>query len=366
MAAVEAKPAVSGGVAVRGRSVRDATFDLLRAHGMTTVFGNPGSTEMGFLRDFPADFRYVLALHEGVAVGMADGYAQASRRPAFVNLHSACGVGNAMGAVVNAFHDRAPLVITAGNQDRRHLASEPYLFARGRELMAPYVKRSEETARAADVPAAIERAWQLARTPPCGPVFVSIPVDDWEAEAAPVRSHEVLPARRPDPAALDALAARVLNSERPVLIAGAGIDRDGAWPAVVALAEKLGTPVWAAPQAPRAGFPEDHALFRGHLAAGHASAAAQLARADLALVLGAPAFAFLPYEPGGALPPLVQVTDDPDEAARGPPSSSRSWPTSARSPRACTSGSSRAPRRGLSRDRRRSRPLRPPRSPPPT
>jgi benzoylformate decarboxylase len=296
-------------------SVRDATFALLRERGMTTVFGNPGSTELGFLRDFPADFRYVLALHEGVAVGMADGFAQARGRPAFVNLHSACGVGNAMGAVVNAFHNRAPLVITAGNQDRRHLASEPYLFARSRELMAPYVKRSEEPARAADVPAAIDRAWQLAQAPPAGPVFISVPVDDWDADAAPVTAGAVRIAGRP---ALDELAALVERSRAPVIVAGGGIDRAGAWDAVVALAEHLGAPVWAAPQAPRAGFPEDHALFRGHLAAGHATAAGQLAGADLALVLGAPVFSFLPYEPGGTLPPLAHVTDDPDEAARAP------------------------------------------------
>jgi benzoylformate decarboxylase len=299
-------------------TVRDATYELLRSHGLTTVFGNPGSTELGFLRDFPADFRYVLALHEGVAVGMADGFAQASGRPTFVNLHSACGVGNAMGAVVNAFHNRAPLVITAGNQDRRHLASEPYLFARSKELMAPYVKRSDEPARAADVPGAIERAWHLALTPPAGPVFVSVPVDDWDAEAPQPRSHAVRAGGRADGAALDALTALVERSERPALVAGAGIDRDGAWAAAVRLAERLCAPVWAAPQAPRAGFPEDHALFQGHLAAGHASATRQLAGADLALVLGAPAFAFLPYEPGGALPPLAHVTDDPDEAARAP------------------------------------------------
>ena len=122
-----------------------------------------------------------MALHESVAVAMADGYAQAAGRPAFVNLHSACGVGNAMGAVVNAWHNRAPLVITGGNQDRRHLALEPYLFARGVELMAPYVKHAEQPARAEDVPAALDRAWVLAQTRPYGPVFVSVPADDWDA-----------------------------------------------------------------------------------------------------------------------------------------------------------------------------------------
>ena len=100
-------------------SVRAATFELLRHRGMTTIFGNPGSTELGLLCDLLPDLRYVMALHESVAVAMADGYAQATGEPAFVNLHSACGVGNAMGAVVNAWHNRAPLVITGGNQDRR-------------------------------------------------------------------------------------------------------------------------------------------------------------------------------------------------------------------------------------------------------
>lgn len=301
-------------------TVRDATFDLLRARGMTTVFGNPGSTELSFLRDFPGDFRYVLALHEGVVVGMADGFAQATGCPAFVNLHSACGVGNAMGAVVNAFHNRAPLVITGGQQDRRHLESEPYLFARSVELMRPYAKRSHEPARAQDVPFALDRAWHLARTPPMGPVFVSVPTDDWDAPAAPLpAAHRVRPGVRPDARALHEMAELMRAAERPALVTGAGVDRDGAWAATVRLAEHLDAPVWAAPQAPRAGFPEDHPLFAGHLAAGRASAVRQLAGADVVLVLGAPVFAFLAYDPGTEpMPRLVQVTDDPDEAARAP------------------------------------------------
>jgi len=307
--------------AVAADSVRSATVDLLRRREMTTIFGNPGSTELGLLRDFPPDFRYVLGLHEGVAVGIADGYAQASARPAFVNLHSATGVGNAMGAVVNAFHNRAPLVITAGNQDRRHLELEPYLFARSTALMAPYVKHSHQPARAQDVPAAIDRAWALARTPPCGPTFVSVPSDDWDAPlaASPPAAGEILTAASPDAAVLDELAERIEASASPGLIVGDGVDRDAAWEAVITLAERLNAPVWTAPQSPRLGFPEDHRHYQGHLAPGRASAAAQLAGLDLALVLGAPVFAFLPYQPGGPrLPPLIHVTDDAEEAARAP------------------------------------------------
>jgi benzoylformate decarboxylase len=294
---------------------------LLRERGLTTIFGNPGSTELGLLRDFPADFRYALALHEGVAVAMADGYAQATGEPALVNLHSACGVGNAMGAVVNAFHNRAPLVITAGNQDRRHLESEPYLFARSTALMEPYVKFSHEPPRPEDVPAAIDRAWALARTPPRGPTFVSIPSGDWDEPAA---ADGDAPAQRDvrfgvgaDEVLLDALAERIEAAAAPALIVGGGVDQARAWDPVRRLAERLGAPVWTAPQAPRLGFPEDHPLYQGHLAPGRVTAAAQLAGRDLAVVLGAPVFAFLPYEPGEApFPQIVHVTDDPDEAAR--------------------------------------------------
>jgi benzoylformate decarboxylase len=307
---------------VAADSVRTATIELLRRRGMTMIFGNPGSTELGLLRAFPPDFRYILGLHEGVAVAMADGYAQATGRPAFVNLHSATGVGNAMGAVVNAFHNRAPLVITAGNQDRRQLELEPYLFARSTSLMAPYVKHSHQPARAQDVPAAIDRAWALAQSPPRGPAFVSVPSDDWDAALAPASrpgGGELLDSGGIDAAALDELARRIQGATSPGLIVGAGVDAGGAWADVIALADRLGAPVWAAPQSPRLGFPEDHPLYQGHLAPGHASAAAQLAGLDLALVLGAPVFAFLPYEPGGPpLPPLIHITDDPNEAARAP------------------------------------------------
>ncbi|MGH2980224.1 MAG: thiamine pyrophosphate-binding protein, partial [Solirubrobacterales bacterium] len=152
-------------------TVREASYDLLRAHGLTTVFGNPGSTELPFLTGIPDDFRYVLGLQEAVVVGMADGYAQASGRPALVNLHTAPGVGNAMGAIFNAYENKAPLVITAGQQVRPMMAMEalltnpdPFVLPR------PFVKWSYEPPRAQDVPAALARAFHLAHLPPHGPV----------------------------------------------------------------------------------------------------------------------------------------------------------------------------------------------------
>jgi benzoylformate decarboxylase len=300
-------------------SVRAVVLDLLRELGCSTVFGNPGSTELPFLRDFPPDFRYILGLSEAAVVGMADGYAQASGQAAFVSLHSASGPGHAMGAVVNAFHNRAPMVIMSGQQDRRHLATEPYLFARSVELMRPYVKWAQEPASPGDVPAAIRRAWDLAMHQPAGPTFVSVPMDDWDQRAEPVRSREVTRRQGADPAGIRRLADVLAASRRPVIIAGEGIDRSAAWPQIVAVAERLGAPVWAAPQSPRAGFPEDHYLFAGHLAAGAARLASQLAGHDLALVAGAPVFAVLAYEPErDRLPQLALLTDDIAEAARGP------------------------------------------------
>ena len=164
-------------------TVREATFEMLRARGMTTVFGNPGSTELPFLADFPEDFRYVLGLHEGVAVGIADGYAQASGRPALVNLHTAPGVGNAMGAMFTAQSNKSPLVITAGQQTRSLMTLQALLTNRDAARMPhPLVKWSYEPPRAEDVPHALARATHLADLPPKGPVFVSIPMDDWRAE----------------------------------------------------------------------------------------------------------------------------------------------------------------------------------------
>src|SRR5215210_7916212 len=164
-------------------TVRDATFTMLREQGLTTMFGNPGSTELPMLAGFPDDFRYVLGLQEIVAVGMADGYAQASGRPAWVNLHTAPGVGNGMGAIFNAQANKAPVVVTAGQQSRSLMTLQANLTNRDAARMPhPLVKWSYEPPRAEEVPHALARAAYLANLPPKGPVFVSIPMDDWEHE----------------------------------------------------------------------------------------------------------------------------------------------------------------------------------------
>ena len=147
-------------------TVRDATIRLLRALGMTTVFGNPGSTELPFFKGWPGDFRYIMGLQEASVVGMADGYAQATRRAALVSLHSATGVGHGLGNLFTASANGTPLVVIAGQQSRAMLPTEPYLYARSAaEFPRPYVKWSCEPARAGDVPAAIARACYTAIQP---------------------------------------------------------------------------------------------------------------------------------------------------------------------------------------------------------
>lgn len=303
-------------------TVRDAVYDLMRRFGMTSVFANPGSTELPMFRDFPADFHYVLGLQEASVVGMADGYAQATRNAALVNLHSAAGVGNAMGNLFTAFQNRTPMVIVAGQQARAILPFDPFLSSsHATELPKPYVKWSVEPARGADVPQAIARAYYLAMMPPRGPVLVSVPVDDWDQPAELLESRDVSHALRPDPDAIRRIGAWLDASARPALVVGAAVDRDGAWNEIVALADMHNARVWGAPMSGRCSFPEDHPLFAGFLPAARERIVERLAGHDLILVVGAPAFTYHvegagPHVPAGAR--LCLLTDHPDTAAWAP------------------------------------------------
>ncbi|HWH44184.1 MAG TPA: benzoylformate decarboxylase [Thermoleophilaceae bacterium] len=310
-------------------TVRSASFDLFREHGLTTVFGNPGSTELPMLKEFPSDFRYVLGLQEAVAVGMADGYAQASGRPALVNLHTAPGVGNAMGAIFNAQANKTPLVVTAGQQVRAVMTMQANLTNRDATRMPhPLVKWSYEPPRAEDVPAALARALHTAALPPRGPVFLSLPMDDWDTEIDGADAGHAIVRRVggravADPDAVAALAERINAASRPVLVAGPDLDNPRAWDAAVRLAERQRLPVWAtpAPGGGRIGFPEGHALFQGILPPAIGPLSETLAGHDLIVVAGSSVFPYYPYIPGPLLPEgaaLVAITSDPDEAARAP------------------------------------------------
>jgi benzoylformate decarboxylase len=313
------KPTKTAGASL---SVKHATLDLLRAFGIRKVFGNPGSTELPFLSDWPDDIDYVLGLQEASVIGMADGYAQATRNAAFVNLHSAAGVGNALGNIYTAHRNQTPLVITAGQQARSILPLQAFLYAeRASEFPRPYVKFSVEPARAEDVPAAIARAYYVAMQPPCGPTFVSVPIDDWTHQTQAVEARAVSREFGPDPDAMKALLAALSASRCPALVVGPGVDRAQAVDLMVRLAEKARAAVWVSPFSARCSFPERHPLFAGFLHASPAQLSDALRGHDLVVVVGAPMFTF--HVEGHAsifdgATTIFQITDDPTAAAVSP------------------------------------------------
>ncbi|KAI5242589.1 hypothetical protein E4T42_07630 [Aureobasidium subglaciale] len=286
---------------------------------MTTVFGNPGSTEQPMLKNFPSDFRYVLGLQEASVVGMADGFAQATRKPALAVLHTAAGTGNGMGNIMTAFLNKTPLIIIAGQQTRQMLIGDPYLTDRDATMLPqPWVKWAYQPARAEDVPAALVRAIAIASMPPAGPVFLSIPLDDWVAEIdfAPV-IRTVGQTTAPDPKRLSEFATRISKARRFALVLGQEVDKSLGWASAVALAELLGAPVYQAPLAERAVFPETHPLFRGSLPLAKGPLSTALTGYDLVLVVGAEVWRYYPYAAGPVSPPgleLLQITNDPHDA----------------------------------------------------
>jgi len=313
------KPAVAKS---KSTTVKQATFDLLRAFGIRKVFGNPGSTELPFLSDWPDDIDYVLGLQEASVVGMADGYAQATRNAGFVNLHSAAGVGNALGNIYTAHRNQTPLVITAGQQARSILPLQAFLYAeRASEFPRPYVKYSVEPARAEDVPAAIARAYYTAMQPPCGPTFVSVPINDWAHPTQAIEARKVSREIGPDPEAMKALAEALSASKHPALVVGPGVDRAAAVDLMVKVAEKTKAAVWVSPFSARCSFPERHPQFAGFLHASPGQLSEALRAYDLVVVIGAPVFTF--HVEGHAsifdgATTIFQITDDPTAAAVSP------------------------------------------------
>lgn len=266
------------------------------------------------LKNFPSDFQYILGLQEASCVAMADGFAQATRQPAVAVLHTAAGTGNGMGNIMGAFLNKSPLIIIAGQQARPYIIGDPYLTDRDpTTLPQPWVKWSYEPARAEDVPAALVRAIAIATMPPAGPVFLSIPLDDWDVEidtALSIRTVSTVTA--PDPDRLSEFAARISKAKNATLVLGEEVDKSLGWEAAVNLAELLNIPVYQAPLASRAVFPETHPLFRGSLPIARGTLSTFLTGYDLVIVVGAEIWRYYPYVAGPVLPPgteLLQITN---------------------------------------------------------
>jgi benzoylformate decarboxylase len=299
----------------------DALLELLRSEGIEHVFGNPGTTELPFMDALAraGDIPYVLGLHESAAVSMADGYARASGRPSFVNLHIASGLANGLSQVLNARRARTPMVVTAGQQDRRHLIADPMLGGDLVALAQGAFKEAVEVARVEDLPVLMRRAFLHARAAPSGPVFVSIPVDVLEEELP-----GPLPARsgvRP-PGAADGVAdlADVLLSARsPAIVAGDGVGREGAVDELVRVAEALGATVFHEPMYDAVDFPATHALSAGMLPPVNARIRDLLDGHDVIFLVGSHAFSAHYYTPSVAIPDgatVVALDADPAELGR--------------------------------------------------
>jgi benzoylformate decarboxylase len=248
------------------RRAREILLDILRDEGVTHVFGNPGSTEMPLLDALVdvGDIAYVLGLQEATAVGMADGWALASGKVGFVNLHAMGGLGNAMGVLVASKASETPLVVTAGQQDTRHLMTEPWLSGDLVGLAQPVTKWAKEVRRGEDVGQALRRAFAIARTPPCGPVFLSLPMDVLDQEVSePTPPASAAPKLGASPEAAK-LAAKLSGYAAEKVVVLLGDDLSASTSAgLVAFAQSGGYSVWGTQITSRAAFPSSHPCWAG-------------------------------------------------------------------------------------------------------
>jgi benzoylformate decarboxylase len=306
---------------MRGRQV---FMESLIGHGVEYIFGNPGTTEspiLDALLDYP-QLKYIVALHEGVALGAASYYAQTAGRPAVVNVHVAPGLGNSLGMLYNAFKARAPLVVTAGQQDTRLRLRGPVLGHDLVAMAAPLTKWSVQVERADEFALIMHRALKIATDPPAGPVFVALPIDvlEQETDVAPFPPGRLYRAPEPDPAGIQAAAELLLGARRPVIVVGD--DAASATAEVPALAELLGAAVWCEGIRARQVVPSAHPNFRLGLPFDAVAIRRALDDADVVLLVGGPFFEEVWYAPGSPLPAgaaAIQVEASPERLAHNLP-----------------------------------------------
>jgi benzoylformate decarboxylase len=300
-----------------------AMIEQLMADGVRHIFGNPGTTEQGFmdaLQDYP-EMEFMLALHEGVAVCMADAYARLTRRPAFVEVHIAPGLGNALGMLHNAAIGHTPLVVYAGQSPGRTLLQEPHLSGPLVDMAKPICKWAAQIHHAHDVPRALRRAFKIAMEPPQGPVFLSLPMDTLDEEAdVDIRPTTYTNWRgRADAAGLAEVAKLLVGAERPMLMVGDGIALADAQPEVTAVAELAGMAIFEC-YASEFTAPATHRLNLGALnfvTPGPLRAA--LEQCDVLLVVGAPMFQLIFPDAESPIPAgtkVVQIDINPWEIGK--------------------------------------------------
>ncbi|RLB76490.1 MAG: thiamine pyrophosphate-binding protein [Deltaproteobacteria bacterium] len=301
-------------------------LELLESEGVEYVFGNPGTTELPFidaLIDSPT-VKYIWGLQEASVVAMADGYAQASGRPGFINLHTAGGLGHGLGNLLNASVSGTPLVVTAGQQDSRHSITDPLLFGDLVQIAAPAVKWAQEVHSAAQLPILIRRAFEDCAAAQSGPVFLSLPMDVMEeVTTIPVPPHSNVD-RRPVAGSLDLLADELAAIEpgKIMIVAGDEISNHDAAPEVVALAEMLGAPVFGSSWPAHLPYPTSHPLWAGNLPTRATEIHEIVKGFDSIFALGGKSFITILYSEGSALPEqcdLFQLSVDGRDLGRSYP-----------------------------------------------
>ncbi len=305
---------------------RKAIAEIFSAQGVQYVFGNPGTTELGLidiLQDY-TQIEYMLCLHEGIALGMAHMYANASGKTGVVNLHVAPGLGNALGALYNAVVGKVPLVVTAGQQDSRMLVREPILSYDLVAMARPLTKWAVQIQHVEEAPVIVSRAFKVAHDPPRGPVFISLPgnIMDQDADLDLPGRNVSYRRTRPDPQGVAAATELLSKAERPVIICGDGVSASQAQKQLVEIAEYLGAQVWNTVLMGALNFPTSHPQFRGELPGEHTLIRKALGDADVVLAVGADIFGEIFYAKGSPLPEgcaLVHLTDSPWEIGKNLP-----------------------------------------------
>jgi benzoylformate decarboxylase len=296
-------------------SGKRALMEQLIADDVRYIFGNPGTTEQGFmdiLQDYP-QVEFMLALHEGVAMSMADTYARITRRPAFVEVHIAPGLGNALGMMHNARIGKTPMVVYAGQSPSSVLLQEPHLSGPLVDMARPIAKWSAQIEHAHDVPRALRRAFRIAAEPPQGPVFLALPMDvlDEEAEVEIAPTTYTNWRARPNAAGLEELAEVLTNAERPMMMVGDSVNLAEAQTEATRVAELLGAPIFEC-YASEFNVPSCHPLYLGSVDfVSPKNIRATLADCDVLFVVGAPVFQLIFPDPEapvlGASTKLVQL-----------------------------------------------------------
>ena len=289
----------------------DVFMNALAAEGVSCIFGNPGTTENAILDrlvDHP-ELSYYTTLHEGVAVAAATFHAMATGTPGVVNLHVAPGLGNAIGLMFGALKAGAPLVVTAGQQDTRMRLRQTLFSHDLVGMAAPVTKWSVEPRHGDEVAAIVHRAFEVAREPPCGPVFISLPVDVMEHETAvgAIAERARLSAATPDAASVEGLADLLRSARCPAIVVGDDVAAAGALTTVVELAERIGACTYREIMHARLAFPTGHPSFRGRLPFDARNIRAALAAHDTILLVGGQFFEEMWFEEGSPIPHTARV-----------------------------------------------------------